>query len=92
MSLPRQRLISPEEFRSIVRDERKRQKLTQSHAAALIGTTQKWLSDFERGRTDPPLSLVLRIVNLLGIKLLAERPPDKDDSDNEYEEISMEGL
>lgn len=88
----KKRLISSEEFRSIVRDERKRQKLTQAQAAALIGTSQKWLSDFERGRTDPPLSLVLRIINLLGIKLLAERPPDKDDFNNEYEEIGMEGL
>lgn len=52
-----------------VREARQLRGLTQAQAAGLIGHTQKWLSDFERGRTDPPASMVLRLLTLLGMSL-----------------------
>lgn len=63
---------SLQDLRDLVRSERKRRGLTQSHAAALIGRTQKWLSDLESGRTNPPTTMMLEILTLLGVSLNAE--------------------
>lgn len=72
--------------RGAVRDARKVRGLTQAQAAGLIGHTQKWLSDFERGRTDPPASMVLRLLTLLGLRLdltptVPTGPPPADERD-----------
>ena len=58
-----------DDVRQILRAERKRRRLSQSQAAGLIGHTQKWLSDFERGKVDPPLSMVLKLLLLLNVRL-----------------------
>jgi transcriptional regulator with XRE-family HTH domain len=63
---------SLQDLRDLVRSERKRRGLTQSQAAALIGRTQKWLSDLESGRSNPPTSMMLEILALLAVSLVAE--------------------
>jgi len=62
-------ITSIDQVRDLVRKERKRRGLTQAQAAELIGHTQKWLSNFESGKVDPPASMVFRLMNLLGMPL-----------------------
>ncbi|HEY0834253.1 MAG TPA: helix-turn-helix domain-containing protein [Azospirillum sp.] len=64
-------LLTLDDVRKLVRAERKRRGLTQGDAAGLIGHTQKWLSDFENGKADPPTSMTLKLLVLLGIPLRA---------------------
>ncbi len=60
---------SVDDVRQLLRDERKRRGLTQSQLADLTATSQKWVSDFERGRVDPPISIVLKVLVLLGVTI-----------------------
>lgn len=60
---------SVDDARQFLREERKRRGLTQGKLADLTGTTQKWISDFERGRVDPPMSIVLKVLVLLGVTI-----------------------
>ena len=82
---------SLQDLRDLVRSERKRRKLTQSKAAALIGRTQKWLSDLESGRSNPPTSMMLEILTLLGVSLIVEtvdiesRPSDLGPDEREID-------
>lgn len=78
-----------DDLRNVVRRERRRRRMSQSQAAGLIGHTQKWLSDFERGATSPPADMVLRLLLLLGIKLYAE-PPGAAEGDVEDAGIGLE--
>jgi transcriptional regulator with XRE-family HTH domain len=72
-----------DDVRHFLREERKRRGLTQSQLADLTATSQKWASDFERGRVDPPMSIVLKVLVLLGVsialssaKISTVDPPD----------------
>ncbi|RWO29675.1 MAG: XRE family transcriptional regulator [Mesorhizobium sp.] len=58
-----------DDVRHFLREERKRRRLTQSQLADLTATSQKWVSDFERGRVDPPMSIVLKVLVLLGVTI-----------------------
>jgi transcriptional regulator with XRE-family HTH domain len=60
---------SVDDVRHFLREERKRRGLTQSELADLTATSQKWVSDFERGRVDPPISIVLKVLVLLGVTI-----------------------
>lgn len=58
-----------DDIRRFLREERKRRGLTQAQLADLTATSQKWVSDFERGRVDPPISIVLKVLVLLGVTI-----------------------
>lgn len=60
---------SIDEVRRFLREERRRRGLTQAQLADLTATSQKWVSDFERGRVDPPISIVLKVLVLLGVTI-----------------------
>ncbi|MGE8106432.1 helix-turn-helix transcriptional regulator [Allorhizobium sp. NPDC080224] len=64
-------VLTVDDLRELVKRTRKQRGLTQSRAAGLVGYSQKWLSDFERGRVNPPIDMVLNIVTGLGIRLEA---------------------
>jgi transcriptional regulator with XRE-family HTH domain len=81
--------MSVEDIRTLVRTERKRRRLTQSQAAGLTGFSQKWLSDFEAGKVMPPVDMVLKIMNILGIKLKATVPSDVTAISGGDEEASL---
>lgn len=57
-----------DDLRELLKKERKRRRLSQSRAAGLVGYSQKWLSDFERGRVNPPIDMVLKMISVLGIR------------------------
>lgn len=62
-----------DELRRLVRNERKRRAMTQSDLAHVAGHTQKWLSDFERGKSDPPAAILLKLLNTLGLQVVVTR-------------------
>ena len=57
---------SVNEIRFLVRSERKRRHLTQVQVAGIMGHTQKWLSDFESGKVEPSVGMVLSLLMVLG--------------------------
>src|SRR3989442_14496682 len=50
-----------------VRAFRLRRGLTQARLAHLIGRSERWLIDFERGGVDPRLSDALALARVLGV-------------------------
>lgn len=64
----------------LVREARRRARLTQAEVAAKAGTTQSAIARLESGRVDPAFGLVLRLVHLCGFRLDVALCP-YDDSD-----------
>lgn len=54
-------------FGKVVREYRKRQKITQSQLAAVANTGIRYISDLENGKPSVQLNKALKIVWLLGI-------------------------
>lgn len=77
-----------DDVRHFLREERRRRGLTQSQLADLTATSQKWVSDFERGRVDPPMSIVLKVLVLLGVMISLSPAPiaaaDTSDEGSEF--------
>ena len=57
--------------------------MSQSRAAGLVGYSQKWLSDFERDRVNPPIDMVLKMISVLGIRLEASATEPASIADEE---------
>lgn len=72
-----------DDLRELLKKERKRRRLTQSPASGLVGYSQKWLSDFERGRVNPPIDMVLKMISVLGIRLEASATEPASIADEE---------
>lgn len=54
-------------YAELLKDERKRQKMTQKALAEKIGKKREYVSSLEKGQTDMQLSTFLRIANALGL-------------------------
>lgn len=52
---------------SVLRDRRVELRLSQEHLAGMVEVTQSSISNYETGRTEAPLSLVLRLCHELSI-------------------------
>ena len=55
-------------FAELLRNERKRQKLTQQQLGERIGKKREYVSSLEQGRTDMQLSTFMLIANALGLR------------------------
>ncbi|WP_073042900.1 helix-turn-helix transcriptional regulator [Xylanibacter ruminicola] len=55
-------------YAELLRDERKRQKLTQQQLGELIGKKREYISALEQGKTDMQLSTFMLIANALGLR------------------------
>ena len=55
-------------YAELLRDERKRQKLTQQQLGDLIGKKREYISSLEQGKTDMQLSTFMLIANALGLE------------------------
>ena len=55
-------------YAELLRDERKRQKLTQQQLGERIGKKREYISALEQGHTDMQLSTFMLIANALGLK------------------------
>lgn len=76
-------VLTVDDLRELLKKERKRRRLTQFRAAGLVGYSQKWLSDFERGRVNPPIDMVLKMISVLGIRLEASATEPASIADEE---------
>ena len=55
-------------FSELLRDERKRQKMTQQELGERIGKKREYISSLEQGKTDMQLSTFMLIAKALGLK------------------------
>ena len=55
-------------YAELLRDERKRQKLTQQQLGERIGKKREYISSLEQGKTDMQLSTFMLIANALGLR------------------------
>ena len=55
-------------YAELLRDERKRQKLTQQQLGERIGKKREYISSLEQGQTDMQLSTFMLISNALGLR------------------------
>jgi transcriptional regulator with XRE-family HTH domain len=62
------------DLRAAARDVRRSRGYTQKMVADYTGVTRKWVSDFENGRTDPPVEMTMRLLVMLGIRVRLMMP------------------
>lgn len=55
-------------YAELLRDERKRQKLSQQQLGERIGKKREYISSLEQGKTDMQLSTFMLIAKALGLK------------------------
>lgn len=56
-------------LRQALTTERMRRRMSQADAAAMVGRSRKWLSDYECGRTDPSAATLFKLALRLGIAI-----------------------
>lgn len=80
------RITSLDDMRVLARKTRREKGLSQEQAAGLIGHSRKWLSDFERGKSDPPTSMSIALLTLLGVPLeTTGTPTEPSDAGDEID-------
>jgi len=57
-----------EDLGNIIRERRKKAKLTQQKAAALAGVGNRFLSELERGKPTAQIGKALKVARLLGLE------------------------
>ena len=55
-------------YAELLKDERKRQKITQQEPADMIGKKREYISALEKGKTDMQLSTFLQLSYALGLR------------------------
>lgn len=55
-------------YAELLKDERKRQKITQQELADMIGKKREYISSLEKGKTDMQLSTFLQLSYALGLR------------------------
>ncbi len=58
----------------IIKDARKREHVTQSDLAKMVGTDKSYISRIEHGLIEPGAGLFFRIIGALGLKVDIVRP------------------
>ena len=66
---------SPAEIGKIIATGRRHHKLSQAALAKLLGTTQAWISEIEKGKETAQIGLVLRALRRLGVRLRTADAP-----------------
>jgi HTH-type transcriptional regulator / antitoxin HipB len=62
------------EIGQLIRAARQYRKLSQADLARLLGTTQAWISEVEKGKDTAQIGLVLRVLAHLDVRLRADEP------------------
>jgi HTH-type transcriptional regulator/antitoxin HipB len=69
------RIIYAKDFGKLIRDARKKVKLTQGQLAAASGIGERFVRELEKGKTTCQLEKALLVAQMLGIKFEAHLPP-----------------
>lgn len=67
-------LKSPVDFGNVIRQRRKSLNWDQARLARESGVSRQWVVDIEKGKPRAELQLVLRVMNVLGLRLSADEP------------------
>lgn len=67
------RVTTMAELGVLIREERLRQKLTQTDLAGISGVGITFISQLENGKETAEMGRVIRVLTMLGIDLYAER-------------------
>ena len=67
------RILSTADIGRIIREERKRQHLTQTELSGLSGVGITFLSNLENGKESAEIGKALNVLTMLGIDLFAQR-------------------
>jgi transcriptional regulator with XRE-family HTH domain len=62
---------------------RRRRGLSQRSLAVRAGTTQAWISTIERGRAQPTVEMLRRLLLVMGEELVLESRPLPSDADHD---------
>ena len=60
---------TPSDLGSVIRERRRRLKLSQQQLASAAGVSRQWLVDVERGKARAELGLVLGVLASLGLRV-----------------------
>ena len=66
------RLKTPCDYGLVIREERRRQGLTQQALATVVGVGRQWIIAVEQGKAGAELGLVLRALQVLGVQIVRE--------------------
>ena len=69
---------TPRDLGLVIRDRRRRLKLSQTDLARKVGVGRQWIASVERGKPGVELGLVLRTFTALGLSLTLDENPDAD--------------
>ncbi|NDV60061.1 helix-turn-helix domain-containing protein [Bacteroides sp. 519] len=58
----------------IIHDARKKEKVTQSELAEMVGTNKSYISRVEKGLIEPSIGTFCRIINALGLIIEIVKP------------------
>jgi HTH-type transcriptional regulator/antitoxin HipB len=64
-------LRTPKDVGAIVRQRRRELRIAQSTLAERVGASRQWIIDCEKGKPRAELGLVLRTLDVLGLRLSA---------------------
>jgi HTH-type transcriptional regulator/antitoxin HipB len=67
------RIRTPRELGAVLRDQRSRLALSQVELSEKAGVSRKWVVEMERGKARAELTLVLRVLDALGLVLNIDR-------------------
>lgn len=67
----------------ILRSARTRHRVSQRSLALRAGTTQAWISAIERGRAQPTVDMLRRLLMMLGEELVLESRPLPSDAQHD---------
>lgn len=67
----------------LLRDARRRHRVSQRSLALRAGTTQAWISAIERGRAQPTVEMLRRLLLMTGEELVLESRPLASDADHD---------
>ena len=59
-----------EDYRTIIKEARISQGLSQNKLAKLVGISQPFMREIENGRKNPSIDVLFRICDVLGIEII----------------------
>ena len=71
-------LRTPIDLGVAIRERRRQIKLDQDGLAKRVGVSRKWIIDVEKGKPRAEVGLILRTLDLLGLRLSLDAPRDEN--------------
>lgn len=66
------KILTADDFAKLIKDKRKKSKLTQTDLAAACGVGPRFVRELENGKPSCQLAKALLVASMLGIKIFSE--------------------